>query len=120
MPAAAATLIKRIDRAFVAEDGQHMVLQLIGDEDEEINLGIPRKQMLQISVACAACRAESDRILDFTEKEPLPVTAWELGYWREADKVVLSLTFGEGAALSFALDQDITKAIRDILIARLA
>ncbi len=58
MPTVAATKIAEVVRAFTSEDGQFMALILEGDEGEEINLAIPRNEMLKLIPLAAHCYAE--------------------------------------------------------------
>jgi hypothetical protein len=110
-----ATLIEGFTYSGVSEDGCHMVLTLRDTAGEPITLGIPRERLAELIDRGARAIGDSERVLrGGRDLEPIfEVNWWALRRLGRDGSCVLSLTFGSGGQLSFALSRQMTIALRD-------
>ena len=118
----AVTLIDRILRSDVTEDGKHAVVTLSDVDDQLVTLGIPCGQLMGLINASARALNESYRVQrqDVSSTEFVGVTWWTLHTDKASGNLLLSLTFGTGGSLCFALPPEMAKALSNDLSARLA
>jgi hypothetical protein len=113
----AATLIDRILHSAATADGRHMALTMADTEANQLTLGIPRDLLPRLIEESARALVDSERVNrhGWDPKRQIAVTWWNLNRDETADSFVLSLSFGSGAELSFALTGDMAAALRDNL-----
>lgn len=113
----AATLIDRIVHSAGTADGRHMALTTDDAEANHITLGIPCDLLPRLIEESARALAGSERLnrRNSDHRGRIAVTWWTLTRAETADSFLLSLSFGFGAQLSFALTQDTGAALCDNL-----
>ena len=108
--------IEGVIGSFVTDDGQTMVLGVNIGDGKQAQLAIPKAETYKL-VECAALSAtqmhEPERLAG--EKQAFSTKWFELGLDDPTGDVVLSLTFGAGATLTFRLDQSMANQIRETL-----
>jgi len=117
----AATLIDRIMRFVVTEDGRHAVLTLADVDGKEVTLGLPCAQLPNLVDMSARALTDSERVRrrGVIPAEQAEVTWWTLHTDAARESLLLSLTFGKGGSLCFALPHAMAAALSDDLSARL-
>ncbi len=117
----AVTLIDRIVHSAVTEDGKHAVLTLSDVDDQQVTLGIPYGQLMELIDTSARALMESYRVQrhDVISTECARVTWWTLHTDKVSGNLLLSLTFGTGGSVCFALPPEMARALSNDLSARL-
>ena len=111
MPTIAANIIESITGSVVTIDGRHMVLQFRTTDGDDIALGVPPKQIMQLIDHCAVSDVQCQRILHGGVESKVAVSWWNSTLDRESGEFILTLTFGKGGSLSFALNEHMAKAL---------
>jgi hypothetical protein len=116
------TLIDQIDHSVVSENGCHMVLDLADCDGEKLTLGIPCETLPELIDASARALVDSERVLrrGWDPRTQLDVTWWNLSWDEARESLLLSLTFGSGGTLNFALPFEMAAVLRDSLAQQLA
>lgn len=117
MPEIHALSIAQVAGSLVSDDGQHMVLRLVQADGADVPIAIPRGEILKLAEAAAVSHAQSDKALnvDPNQKDAFHVTWWELGFDESSGTAVLTLTFGAGGKLSFALSGNMPRDLLETL-----
>lgn len=117
----AVTLIDRIVRSVVTDDGKHAVLTLSDVDDQQVTLGIPCEQLMGLINISARALIDSYRVQrqEVIPTESLTATWWTLYTDKASGNLLLSLTFGTGGRLCFALPPEMATALSNDLSARL-
>ena len=113
----AATLIDRIVHSAATADGRHMALTMADTEANHITLGIHSDLLPRLIEESARALVDSEQVNRHGSdpRARIAVTWWNLNRDETADSFLLSLSFGSGAQLSFALTHDMAAALRDNL-----
>jgi hypothetical protein len=118
MPKIAATIVKTIAGSTVTTDGCHMVLQLRTTDGDDLALGVGHAQLMELIDHCAAANVQCEDILCSGIERAAPVSWWKSAVDPKSGEFILTLTFGKGGSLSFALTDHMTKALQETLRVR--
>ena len=115
-------LIDRIDHSLVSENGDHLVLALTDTDGERLTLGMPCERLPELIDRSARALADSERVLrrGWVLRPQLDVTWWNLSRDEGREALLLSLTFGAGGTLNFALPYRMASVLQNGLEEHLA
>jgi hypothetical protein len=112
----AATMIDKVDRSAVTDDGRHVALTLRQSCGNLTTLGLPGAELPDL--IDHAARAMSDRRRLFRDEDghgTIAVTWWNVRRDCRSGDLVLCLTFGSGGSLDFALTERMASCLMDTL-----
>lgn len=117
----AATMIDEVAMSAVTADGRHMVLTLRDCRGNLMTLGFPGGEVPQLIDHAAYALSERSRVLraDGEGAGRFAATWWNLAREEQGDGFVLSLTFGAGGSLDFALTRHMAGSLLDTLVCHL-
>jgi hypothetical protein len=113
----AATMIEEVVMSTVTSDGQHVALTLRESCGNLMTLGLPSEAVPRLIDHAARALTTRRTLLrgDDEENGTIAVTWWNLLRDCQADNFVLSLTFGSGCTLDFALTERMASCMMDTL-----
>jgi hypothetical protein len=112
----AATMIDKVDGSAVTDDGRHVALTLREPCGNLTTLGLPGAALP--GLIDHAVRALSERRRLFRDEDgngAIAVTWWNVLRDGRSGDLVLSLTFGSGGSLDFALTERMASCLMDTL-----
>ena len=112
----AATMIDKVAMSAVTDDGRHVALTLRESCGNLTTLGLPGEELPHL--IDHAVRALSDRRRLFRDEDgngAIAVTWWNVLRDPRSGDFVLSLTFGSGGSLDFALTERMASCLMDTL-----
>lgn len=113
----AATMIDEVVISTVTSDGRHVVLTLREPCGNLMTLGVPSGVVPRLIDHAARALTARRRLLrgDDDGTGAIAVTRWNLLRDCQADGFVLSVTFGSGGTLDFALTKHMASCMMDTL-----
>jgi hypothetical protein len=111
----AVTMIDKVDRSAVTEDGRHVALTLRQPCGNLTTLGLRGEELPHLIDHAARALSERRRLFrDADGNGAIEVTWWNVLRDGSGD-LVLSLTFGSGGSLDFALTERMASCLIDTL-----
>jgi hypothetical protein len=113
----AATMIDEVVTSNVTSDGQHVALTLRESCGNLMTLGLPSEAVPRLIDHAARALTARRTLLrgDDEGNDAIAVTWWNLLRDRQTGGFVLSLTFGSGCTLDFALTERMASCMMDTL-----
>ncbi len=111
LPKLAVTLIESIVGSVATTDGRHVVLQARTTDDTVVAVGVAREQLAHLIDHCAFAHAECERVVRGGPDLKATASWWNGTVDPESGEFTLTLTFGKGGALSFALTERMAKLL---------
>jgi hypothetical protein len=113
----AATMIEEVVTSTLTSDGQHVALTLRESRGNLMTLGLPSEAVPHLLDHAARALTARRTLLrgDDEENGAIAVTWWNLLRDCQADNFILSLTFGSGCTLDFALTERMASCMMDTL-----
>jgi hypothetical protein len=112
----AATMIDKVDRSAVTEDGRHVALTLRKPCGNLTTLGLPGEALPDLIDHAVRALSERRRLIrDEDGNGAIAVTWWNVLRDGRSGDLVLSLTFGSGGSLDFALTERMASCLMDTL-----
>ena len=111
MPKLAVTLIESIVGSVATTDGRHAVLQARTTDDTVVAVGIAREQLAHLIDHCAFAYAQCERVVRGGVDLKATASWWNGAVDPESGEFTLTLTFGKGGAMAFALTEHMAKIL---------
>ena len=116
----AAIIVSEVLGSQVTDDGQHAVIKARPSTGGEVNLAVPISELYKFieGFSLSATQVEKKARQKSNVKPTFNTTWYEIGR-TPTNSVVLSLTFGAGAVLSFQMSRSMAEQMRETLIVQL-
>jgi hypothetical protein len=111
LPKLAVTLIESIVGSVATTDGRHAVLQARTTDDTVVALGVAHEQLAQLIDHCAFAHAQCESVRRGGLDLKATASWWNGTVDQGSGEFTLTLTFGKGGALSFALTERMAKLL---------
>jgi hypothetical protein len=112
-----AELFNQTLSGLTTDDGEHALIKLQGVNESETTIAVPRNGLPKLIDLAAAVLSKGRKLAgcDPDEKLVFDASWYEVGSDPAAGSVVLSLTFGLGGTISFAMNRAMAERLLETL-----